>query len=107
MDECATMTNMAAEAGAFTGLVAADERTVEFLVQERGMDEERALALAEGVRTRHPDAAGSLWEGLDELFTSPSSASGPQGASGGKNTNARADRGHLRSLIPTVAGFSP
>ena len=36
VDERATMTNMAAEVGAFTGLVAADERTVEFLVQERG-----------------------------------------------------------------------
>jgi len=36
VDERATMTNMAAEVGAFTGLVAADERTVEFLVSERG-----------------------------------------------------------------------
>ena len=49
VDERATMTNMAAEVGAFTGLVAADERTVEFLVGERGMDEGRALALVEGV----------------------------------------------------------
>ena len=49
VDERATMTNMAAEVGAFTGLVAADERTVEFLVSERGMDEGRARALVEGV----------------------------------------------------------
>ena len=49
VDERATMTNMAAEVGAFTGLVAADERTVEFLVGERGMDEDRARALVEGV----------------------------------------------------------
>ena len=49
VDERATMTNMAAEVGAFTGLVAADERTVEFLVGERGMDEARARALVEGV----------------------------------------------------------
>jgi len=38
VDERATMTNMAAEVGAFTGIVAADEQTVEFLVEERGMD---------------------------------------------------------------------
>ena len=51
VDERATMTNMAAEVGAFTGLVAADERTVEFLVAERGMDEARARALVEGVHS--------------------------------------------------------
>ena len=51
VDERATMTNMAAEVGAFTGLVAADERTVEFLVAERGMDEGRARALVEGVHS--------------------------------------------------------
>ena len=49
VDERATMTNMAAEVGAFTGLVAADERTVEFLVRERGMDPARARALVDGV----------------------------------------------------------
>ncbi|MDE2974671.1 MAG: aconitase family protein, partial [Gemmatimonadota bacterium] len=49
VDERATMTNMAAEVGAFTGLVAADERTVKFLVEERGMDEARARALVDGV----------------------------------------------------------
>ncbi|HKS42338.1 MAG TPA: aconitase family protein [Blastocatellia bacterium] len=36
IDERATMTNMAAEVGGFTGIVAADEKTVEFLV-ERGL----------------------------------------------------------------------
>ncbi len=51
VDERATMTNMAAEVGAFTGLVAADERTVEFLVQERGMPLARARALVEGVHS--------------------------------------------------------
>ena len=49
VDERATMTNMAAEVGAFTGLVAADERTVEFLVRERDMDPARARALVNGV----------------------------------------------------------
>ena len=51
MDERATMTNMAAEVGAFTGIVAADERTVEFLVEERGMDPARARALVEGMQS--------------------------------------------------------
>jgi len=51
VDERATMTNMAAEVGAFTGIVAADERTVEFLVEERGMDPQRARALVEGMQS--------------------------------------------------------
>ena len=51
VDERATMTNMAAEVGAFTGVVAADERTVEFLVKERGMDPARARALVADVHS--------------------------------------------------------
>ena len=41
IDERATMTNMAAEVGGFTGIVAADEKTVEFLV-ERGLSRAEA-----------------------------------------------------------------
>ena len=37
VDERATMTNMAAEIGGFTGIVAPDQKTVEFLVERRGM----------------------------------------------------------------------
>lgn len=51
VDERATMTNMAAEVGAFTGIVAADARTAEFLVEERGMAPERARALVEGMQS--------------------------------------------------------
>ena len=51
VDERATMTNMAAEVGAFTGLVAADERTVEFLVEERGMDRAWAKAMVADVHS--------------------------------------------------------
>ncbi len=51
VDERATMTNMAAEVGAFTGIVAADERTVEYLVAERGMDEARARALVRDMQS--------------------------------------------------------
>jgi 3-isopropylmalate/(R)-2-methylmalate dehydratase large subunit len=49
VDERATMTNMAAEVGAFTGIIAPDEKTVEFLVAQRGMSAEAARALCEGL----------------------------------------------------------
>ncbi len=51
VDERATMTNMAAEVGAFTGIIAPDEKCVEFLVRERGMDRARAEALLEGMHS--------------------------------------------------------
>jgi 3-isopropylmalate/(R)-2-methylmalate dehydratase large subunit len=38
VDERATMTNMAAEIGGFTGIVAPDEKVVEFLKERRGVD---------------------------------------------------------------------
>jgi 3-isopropylmalate/(R)-2-methylmalate dehydratase large subunit len=49
IDERATMTNMAAEVGAFTGIVAPDAKAVEYLVQERGMERAAAEALCEGL----------------------------------------------------------
>jgi len=55
VDERATMTNMAAEVGAFTGIVAPDHRAVDFLVEERGLSRERAQALMEGLQS-DPDA---------------------------------------------------
>jgi 3-isopropylmalate/(R)-2-methylmalate dehydratase large subunit len=55
VDERATMTNMAAEVGAFTGIIAADGKSVAFMVNERGMDRERAEALVEGMQS-DPDA---------------------------------------------------
>jgi 3-isopropylmalate/(R)-2-methylmalate dehydratase large subunit len=50
VDERATMTNMAAEIGGFTGIVAPDEKVVEFLVERRGMDRAKAESLIEGLR---------------------------------------------------------
>ncbi len=38
LDERATLTNMAVEAGGFTGIVEADEVIVDYLVQQRGLD---------------------------------------------------------------------
>src|SRR5947209_18287103 len=37
-DERATMTNMAAEIGGFTGIVAPDSKVVDFLAERRGME---------------------------------------------------------------------
>src|SRR5205814_1873994 len=49
VDERATMTNMAAEIGGFTGIVAPDEKVVEFLIERRGMDRKKAEALIDGL----------------------------------------------------------
>jgi 3-isopropylmalate/(R)-2-methylmalate dehydratase large subunit len=49
IDERATMTNMAAEVGAFTGIVAPDAKAVEYLVAERGLDRARAESLCAGL----------------------------------------------------------
>jgi 3-isopropylmalate/(R)-2-methylmalate dehydratase large subunit len=49
IDERATMTNMAAEVGAFTGVIRPDEKAVEFLVQERGMDAAAVRRSLEGL----------------------------------------------------------
>jgi 3-isopropylmalate/(R)-2-methylmalate dehydratase large subunit len=51
VDERATMANMAAEVGAFTGIIAADQKSVDFMVSERGMDRARAEALIEGMQS--------------------------------------------------------
>jgi 3-isopropylmalate/(R)-2-methylmalate dehydratase large subunit len=49
VDERATMTNMAAEIGGFTGIVAPDKKAVDFLVERRGMERNKAQALTEGL----------------------------------------------------------
>jgi 3-isopropylmalate/(R)-2-methylmalate dehydratase large subunit len=49
VDERATMTNMAAEIGGFTGIVAPDKKAVDFLVERRGMDRSKAQGLIEGL----------------------------------------------------------
>jgi len=49
VDERATMTNMAAEVGAFTGIIAPDERTVEYLMAQRGLSRAEADRYCEGL----------------------------------------------------------
>ncbi|HEX9121119.1 MAG TPA: aconitase family protein [Terriglobales bacterium] len=51
VDERATLTNMAAEIGGFTGIVAPDEKVVDFLVERRGMDRVQAQKLVAGLRS--------------------------------------------------------
>ena len=56
VDERATLTNMAAEVGAFTGIVAPDGRTAELLVERRGMNRYEAeglVAAGEAAVTRN------------------------------------------------------
>jgi 3-isopropylmalate/(R)-2-methylmalate dehydratase large subunit len=55
VDERATMTNMAAEIGGFTGIVAPDQKVVEFLIERRGMSRNEAETLIEGLQS-DPDA---------------------------------------------------
>jgi 3-isopropylmalate/(R)-2-methylmalate dehydratase large subunit len=51
VDERATMTNMAAEIGGFTGIVVPDQKVVEFLVERRGMNRKEAETLIEGLQS--------------------------------------------------------
>ncbi len=49
VDERATMTNMAAEIGGFTGIVAPDQKAVDFLIERRGMKRDQAEKMIEGL----------------------------------------------------------
>ncbi len=66
VDERATMTNMAAEVGAFTGIVRPDLKTARFLEEHRGLRRSEAEALTEGWES-DPDAE---WEYAVELDAS-------------------------------------
>jgi 3-isopropylmalate/(R)-2-methylmalate dehydratase large subunit len=55
VDERATMTNMAAEIGGFTGIVAPDQKTVDFLMERRGMPRAQAEKYCQGLFS-DPDA---------------------------------------------------
>ncbi len=55
MDERATMTNMTAEVGGFTGYVAPDEKTIDFLMEYRGLSRAAAAQLCADLAS-DPDA---------------------------------------------------
>ena len=51
IDERATLTNMAAEVGGFTGIIAPDERTVAWLARRRDMSADELWPLCEGLHS--------------------------------------------------------
>ena len=53
MDERATLTNMAVEAGSFTGIIEADDAVVDYVVEMRGLP---AAEIREGIVRADPDA---------------------------------------------------
>ncbi len=69
IDERATLTNMAAEIGGFTGIVAPDAKAVEFLEQRRGMSRAEAEKLCQGLYS-DPDAqyAHVIELNADEIY---------------------------------------
>jgi 3-isopropylmalate/(R)-2-methylmalate dehydratase large subunit len=69
VDERATLTNMAAEIGGFTGIVAPDEKVVDFLVERRGLNRAEAERLISGLNS-DPDAeyAHIIEMNADEIY---------------------------------------
>ena len=69
VDERATMTNMAAEIGGFTGIVAPDRKVTDFLVERRGLDRKTVEAMISGLES-DPDAeyAHVIELNADEIF---------------------------------------
>jgi 3-isopropylmalate/(R)-2-methylmalate dehydratase large subunit len=70
VDERATMTNMAAEIGGFTGIVAPDLKAVEFLMQRRGMARAEAERWIDGLHS-DPDAEYAQVIELDAADITP------------------------------------
>ena len=70
VDERATMTNMAAEIGGFTGIVAPDEKVVGFLMERRGMKRDEAEKMIEGLQS-DPDADYAKVIELDAAAITP------------------------------------
>lgn len=70
VDERATMTNMAAEIGAFTGIVAPDDKVVEFLVGRRGMSRRDAAEMIRGLQSDRDAAYAQVIE-LDAAEIGP------------------------------------
>jgi 3-isopropylmalate/(R)-2-methylmalate dehydratase large subunit len=66
MDERATLTNMAVEAGGFTGIIEPDDQTLDYVVTNRGLD---AAEVRKGFVFSDPDAqyAATFEIDLDEI----------------------------------------
>jgi len=70
VDERATMTNMAAEIGGFTGIVGPDQKAVDFLAQRRGMEPAKTEAMIAGLNS-DPDAQYAQVIELDAAEITP------------------------------------
>lgn len=75
VDARCTLTNMTAEMGAVTGIVAPDQQTARHLVLTRGMEEEKAQALCSGLKSdngaNYDLVVDVVAEGLEPLIALP------------------------------------
>ena len=97
VDERATMTNMAAEIGGFTGIVAPDRKVVDFLVERRGMDRHQAEAMIAGL-TSDPGAQYAEVIQLDAADITPMVAT-PGDPGNGKYVR------ELNTLVPIEIAY--
>ncbi|MGA8066091.1 MAG: aconitase family protein, partial [Terriglobales bacterium] len=97
VDERATMTNMAAEIGGFTGIVAPDEKVVEFLIERRGMKRADIEKLMPGLQS-DPDAE------YDEVIELDAAEITPMVATPGDPGNGRYIR-DLGSRVPIEIAY--
>ena len=70
VDERATMTNMAAEIGGFTGIVAPDDKVIDFLVERRGLSRAQAADMVRGLQS-DPEAEYAQVIELDAAEIAP------------------------------------
>ena len=101
VDERATMTNMAAEVGAFTGIIAPDEKTVEYLVAQRAMTPAAARAMCDGLSS---DEGARVREGdRDRCVGAPAHDRAPrrprERTLRGRTAGRGADRHRVRRLV--------
>jgi 3-isopropylmalate/(R)-2-methylmalate dehydratase large subunit len=97
VDERATMTNMAAEIGGFTGIVAPDKKAVDFLVERRGMDRAKAQSMIEGLYSD----PGALYAHVMEL---DAAEIGPMVATPGDPGNGKYVR-ELNTPVPVEIAY--
>jgi 3-isopropylmalate/(R)-2-methylmalate dehydratase large subunit len=97
VDERATMTNMAAEIGGFTGIVAPDRKAVDFLVERRGMNRKKAESLIEGLYSDRDAQYAHVIE-LDAAEITPMVAT-PGDPGNGKYVRA------LNTLVPVELAY--
>ena len=74
LDERATLTNMAVEAGGFTGIIEADEVVVDYLVEQRGLDARRRARARSCAPTRarvRRDVRRSTSRAIEPMVATP------------------------------------